>query len=333
MAENTLKNKGGPIGASQKFDALPNKAFTVQTPESFLLCDQSHMAGVTQEELDEMFAMALPQSTGASRREFLCDNGIDFVSRDDIQQLIKDMLMRKVISSPRLSKMYNSNTNHDHDCSKHLFRRDVHRGWGGTMATNRHVVDQPSVCELLQIKIAVYSVGSARSTEKCWCGGGKPTRECHNEHLCVQFTDMRGEWHPFCCDVPDCVHNAKNLLWSYDSIYGCPRKPTNIHMCGSKCKLTPIVLQHRQEECVCPLTLQSLFANIDDGEMPLPAAAMGNSNGFVTQKQTAAQKRANAFNLGASCTYPLPVLLHIYRNGNTDGRAQCETANSKSVRD
>ena len=292
------------------------------------------MAGVTQEELDEMFAMALPQSMGASRREFLCDNGIDFVCRDDIQQLIKDMLMRKVISSPRLSKMYNSNTNHDHDCSKAPFSQGCAPRLGaepwpptGTWSTSRPCA---SCCKLKSRCTPLAPLAAPKSAGVV--AANRPA-SVTNEHLCVQFTDMRGEWHPFCCDVPDCVHNAKNLLWSYDSIYGCPRKPTNIHMCGSKCKLTPIVLQHRQEECVCPLSLQSLFANIDDGEMPLPAAAMGNSNGFVTQKQTAAQKRANAFNLGASCTQPLPVLLHIYRNGNTDGRAQCETANSKSVRD
>ena len=263
------------------------------------------MTGVSEQELEAMFAMALPQHEGTCRREFLCDNGLEFVARKDIQQLIRDMLMRKVIATPRLHKMYSTNEQQDHDCTKHLFRRGVHRGWGGTMATQQPT-EQPSVCELLQIQVAVYALGKNHSMEKCWCGSGKPTKQCHNEHLCVQFTNARGDWHPFCCEVHDNVHVKKSMLWSYNSIYGCPRKPTNVHMCGSLCKLTPIVLQHRQEEFVCPLTLERLYANIDDGEVPLPAAAMGNSNVFVPHKQTAAQKRASTFNLGAfvTCTHP-----------------------------
>ena len=264
---------------------------------------------VSQAELDEMFAQALPHCEGGSRREFLCDNGVELVCHNTIQQRVKDMFMRKIVCTPRLNKMYNNNSDPDHDCTNHLFRRDVHCGWGGTMAVTKQAVkEQPTVCEMQQIQVAVYTLGNMHSAEKCWCGSGKPTHECHNEHFCVQFTNMKGDWHPFCCDVMDGVHNPKNLLWSYNSIYGCARQPSKLHMCGARCPLKPIVLQHRQEECVCPLTLQSLYANIDDGETPLPAAAMGNTHTYTTTKQTAAQKRAQSFNLGAPRAHPQQVL-------------------------
>ena len=167
------------------------------------------------------------------------------------------------------------------------------------------VKEQPTVCEMQQIQIAIYTLGNMRSDEKCWCGSGKLTAECHNEHFCVRFINMKGDWHPFCCDVMDGVHNPKNLLWSYDSIYGCARQPSKLHLCGAQCGLNPIVLQHRQEEYVCPLTLHSLYANVDDGETPLPAAAMGNAHMYTSTKQTAAQKRAHSFNLGAYTTHRL----------------------------
>lgn len=255
---------------------------------------------VSQEELDKMFELALPSQIGVTRREFLCDNGTNLVCGTDILQRVKDMFTRKVITTPHLNKLYNCNKDSDHDCTHHLFRRNVHRGWGGTLSNTKKVVkEQPSVCEMHQIQIAIYTLGKNKSDEKCWCGSKKPTVKCHNEHFCIQFLNFKGEWTSYCCDVYDCVHNSKNLLWTYNSIYGCARQPSKIHLCGSLCKLTPIVLQHRQEECVCPLTLQSLYANIDDGQTPLPASAMGNTHLYTNTKQTAAQKRAQSFNLGA----------------------------------
>ena len=288
---------------------------------------------VSQAELDEMFAQALPHNKGGSRREFLCDNGVELVCRNDIQQRVKDMFMRKVVSTPRLNKQYNSNSDPDHDCTNHLFRRNVHRGWGGTMAVTKQVVkEQPTVCEMHQIQIAIYTLGNMRSTEKCWCGSGKPTAECHNEHFCVRFTNIKGDWQPFCCDVMDGAHNPKNLLWSYDSIYGCARQPSKLHLCGAQCSLNPIVLQHRQEVCVCPLTLQSLFANVDDGETPLPSAAMGNTHIYTSTKQTAAQKRAQSFNLGAyTCSQVHEERVYVLvRDGGAQWMPVCSASHSKS---
>lgn len=133
----------------------------------------------------------------------------------------------------------------------------------------------------------------------------------------AQMLNSRCEWIPIGCDLPMFSHKPAQILWKDEAIFGCCRQPNKIHLCGSHCTLSrslqtrtrahmtftftfctePIVLEDRQQDCVCPLTLYTLFENIDDGVIPLPQSCMGNAHSVV--KKTASQKRMHAFNLGA----------------------------------